>query len=652
MCNPLASPLPDSQALIINQADQLCGIGEPGEIVIRTPFRTLGYLNGSPEGVRILLPIPFGRTLRTSYIGPAIAAAMTAAACCGFPAGSTIRSKFAATGWNRRKSAQPSRQASRYSAECRDSVTEDNSGEKVLVAYVLQEPKSTLRDLKDFRDFLKQSLPDYMIPAGLYKARQPSIDRQRQARSQGLAGSRYHASAGTAGHVAPRDPTERTLAGFGAICSSSTKLVFEKTFSNWEGIRSLRPGSFRTYVRSSTCRYPLARHIRELDDRAFGDTNCRKAGRLYCLRGRRGHAQRLGIASGTTRRRRTHRAESRQFALTTVMIEKDPALPAMDSLFYCPKTRSRFFGARRCNLLIVINEFFERQSFERLAGYVREFDPEISTLVIRDRASMEVPLPRNPTLIFSPAFLRHQPPVEGRTFCGFPLSKSEEYVALEKAGIPVPKWTLLTEDNSPDLSGFGDYLVKKPDYGARGAEVKIVRKSRVKWKPVTTSVAGMCSSFVLQQFIYTGQRPVSYRVNTLFGKVLYSKRYEVPHDRPAWTGPGGHSNSLAGRSSQAPKAPTSAPSYDEDSFGLASERTARFLTSRCWVSTLSVRCLPGSFMSWKPTRLATFGLSTPVRKQNSASRWSSSSTACARRPTSSLRRPSNSRIQSEYEYGA
>jgi hypothetical protein len=117
-----------------------------------------------------------------------------------------------------------------------------------------------------------------------------------------------------------------------------------------------------------------------------------------------------------------------------MMNEKDLALPAMDSLFYCPKTRSRFFGARRSNLLIVINEFFERQSFERLAGYVREFDPEISTLVIRDRASMEVPLPRNPTLIFSPAFLRHRPPVEGRTFCGFPLSKSEEYVALEKAG--------------------------------------------------------------------------------------------------------------------------------------------------------------------------------------------------------------------------
>ena len=42
----IGRPLPHTQALVLNKADQLCGIGEPGEIVIRTPFRTLGYLNG------------------------------------------------------------------------------------------------------------------------------------------------------------------------------------------------------------------------------------------------------------------------------------------------------------------------------------------------------------------------------------------------------------------------------------------------------------------------------------------------------------------------------------------------------------------------------------------------------------------------------
>jgi len=38
----IGGPLPDTQLLIMNRAHRLCGIGELGEIVIRTPFRTLG----------------------------------------------------------------------------------------------------------------------------------------------------------------------------------------------------------------------------------------------------------------------------------------------------------------------------------------------------------------------------------------------------------------------------------------------------------------------------------------------------------------------------------------------------------------------------------------------------------------------------------
>ncbi len=45
---PVGYPLPQTQALVLNN-NQLCGIGEPGEIVIRTPFRTLGYINGINE---------------------------------------------------------------------------------------------------------------------------------------------------------------------------------------------------------------------------------------------------------------------------------------------------------------------------------------------------------------------------------------------------------------------------------------------------------------------------------------------------------------------------------------------------------------------------------------------------------------------------
>ncbi len=55
----VGSPLPQTQALILNPSGQLCGIGEPGEIVIRTPFRTFGYINAPEENVRKFVKNPF-----------------------------------------------------------------------------------------------------------------------------------------------------------------------------------------------------------------------------------------------------------------------------------------------------------------------------------------------------------------------------------------------------------------------------------------------------------------------------------------------------------------------------------------------------------------------------------------------------------------
>jgi amino acid adenylation domain-containing protein len=52
-------PMPYCQALVVAEGHRLCGVGEEGEIVIRTPFRTLGYLlpdSAPPRGFR---PNPF-----------------------------------------------------------------------------------------------------------------------------------------------------------------------------------------------------------------------------------------------------------------------------------------------------------------------------------------------------------------------------------------------------------------------------------------------------------------------------------------------------------------------------------------------------------------------------------------------------------------
>ncbi|HET6976573.1 MAG TPA: amino acid adenylation domain-containing protein [Pyrinomonadaceae bacterium] len=51
---PVGRPLPETQAIVLNPGGGLCGIGERGEINIRTPFRTLGYLNQPEENERFV----------------------------------------------------------------------------------------------------------------------------------------------------------------------------------------------------------------------------------------------------------------------------------------------------------------------------------------------------------------------------------------------------------------------------------------------------------------------------------------------------------------------------------------------------------------------------------------------------------------------
>ncbi|TCP59049.1 amino acid adenylation domain-containing protein [Tumebacillus sp. BK434] len=55
---PAGDPFPETQALVLGANGQLAGIGEQGEIVLRTPFCTLGYVNAPDENKRFA-PNPF-----------------------------------------------------------------------------------------------------------------------------------------------------------------------------------------------------------------------------------------------------------------------------------------------------------------------------------------------------------------------------------------------------------------------------------------------------------------------------------------------------------------------------------------------------------------------------------------------------------------
>ncbi len=528
---PIGRPLPDTQVLVTNSAGQLCGIGEPGELVIRTSFRTLGYLNVTQDGRKSFAPNPSGHDPldivyhtgdRGSYGNDGLL---------------YISGRMDDQVKIRGNRVEPGEVAAVLAQhpelqECAVLARDEPNGEKVLVAYLVRKPKNTDITIVALRDFLKQRLPDYMLPAGFVILQTLPLTPNGKLDRKALLASETTPLQRGGDYVAPRDAVEQTLAKLWSDLLRLDRVGIRDDFFELGGHSLIATRLVSQIRREFDVEIPL-RAI-------FESTTIERLGVEITER------QAATIASEDVEQLLTHlealpeETAEQQFTETNGASRQSSAseqVEARFSPFACPTTRSELFGRRQCNLVIVINERFERKGFEELGGYVREFDPRISAMVLRDRADIDISLPENPTLIFSPALIRHMPKINGRIFCGYPLSKSEEYVALEKAGIPVPKWTLLTEDHLPDLSGFDDFLVKKPDHDGRGAEVKIIRKHRVKWKPVTTRSAGDCSAFILQRFIYTGPRPVCYRVNTLFGKVLYSKKYEVPEDRPAWNGP-------------------------------------------------------------------------------------------------------------------
>jgi hypothetical protein len=186
-------------------------------------------------------------------------------------------------------------------------------------------------------------------------------------------------------------------------------------------------------------------------------------------------------------------------------------------------------------ILIAHRQLNDRADLERIAEQIRREAPDVHPIVVLDRKlrllRLRLALSRRPTLVYSAPRLKRFRPPRGAILQGSQQSKVEELQALERGGVRVPRWTLVTRNEIPDVSGFGPYVVMKPDRGGRGADVRIVRRERVRWLEPITRMAARTERWIAQEFIYTGEWPVSHRVLSLCGTPLYAFRAEADHSR-------------------------------------------------------------------------------------------------------------------------
>lgn len=158
---PIGKPINGAEVLILNECMQLCNVEEIGEIYIRTPYRSLGYLGKEEMNKRAFVPNPFNEDkndiiYRTGDMGRRLADGNI---------------EFIG-----RKDSQVKIRGNRvelsciehyileleHIKECAVIFHADETGEEYISAYIVSESTYTKARVINF---LKTRMPDYMLPA-------------------------------------------------------------------------------------------------------------------------------------------------------------------------------------------------------------------------------------------------------------------------------------------------------------------------------------------------------------------------------------------------------------------------------------------------------------------------------------------------------
>jgi hypothetical protein len=166
-----------------------------------------------------------------------------------------------------------------------------------------------------------------------------------------------------------------------------------------------------------------------------------------------------------------------------------------------------------------------------IAAHMRDLDPTIGTFIlptVRPNSVSGRLAAERPTLVVSAGPIRVFLPRRGKVYQGQVIPKVEELRRLEAAGVPVPRWALLTPDLRIDAAEWGEFVVVKPTdiaTSSHGLGIQLMRSRRVRYRApqdYPQGHPGRHGPMMVQQFIDTGEYIAAHRVLTLFGEPLYA----------------------------------------------------------------------------------------------------------------------------------
>ncbi len=207
---PLGNGIQDVQLIVLNSVRQIAGIGELGEIFIRTPYLSRGYLQDDVLTQRRFLTNPFtndqtDRMYKTGDLGRYL------------PNGEVeflgrndtqVKIRGFRIELIEIESVIASHPAVRQAVV---SLWETKTGDKRLAAYIVPDFTDSLQ-IDELRNFIKAQLPDYMIPANFITLDAIPLTPNGKVDRKALPNPDKFIQKTEKDHTRPRTETEENIA--------------------------------------------------------------------------------------------------------------------------------------------------------------------------------------------------------------------------------------------------------------------------------------------------------------------------------------------------------------------------------------------------------------------------------------------------------
>jgi len=210
---PVGQPLPETQLLVLTEGNHLCGVNEPGEIVVRTPFRTSGYVNAAEEQQRRFIVNPHGTDAddvlyRTGDRGRYRADGSL-----------MVLGRLDQQVKIRGVRVEPDEVTAVLSRHpkvraCAVVAREDQEHALALVAYAVASPDQVGADV--LRAYLAERLPSALVPSAFVFLDRLPLTSNGKVDRRALPAPEHWRGEPQRPYVAPRTPIEEILAGIWA----------------------------------------------------------------------------------------------------------------------------------------------------------------------------------------------------------------------------------------------------------------------------------------------------------------------------------------------------------------------------------------------------------------------------------------------------